>query len=63
MNTNPRRSKEVDPVLKEMEKRDKKVEAPVSENRRPNRAAQDSWQGASISAYRSAYLKLHRDDL
>lgn len=47
----------------EMEKRDRKVEAPASENMHPNRATQDGWQGASILAYRSAYLKLHFDDL
>lgn len=63
MSTNLSHPKEIDLVRKAMEKRDMKVEAPVSETMHPNRAAQDGWQGVSISAYRSAYLKLHRNDL
>jgi uncharacterized protein YukE len=63
MSTNLSHPKEIDLVPKEMEKPNIKPEAPVSESKHPNRVAQDGWQGASNSAYRSAYLKLHFDDL
>ncbi len=63
MNTNPGDPNEVESILKQKGTRDMTVQAPVSENMHPHRAAQDGCQGASISAYRSAYLKLHFDDL